>query len=283
MKQANRCEAGTLFVVATPIGNLGDLSPRALETLKTVDLVAAEDTRYSGALLSHFGIRKKRVSLHSHNEAAQSEQLLARLLAGESVALVSDAGTPLISDPGFPLIRAAREHGVRVVPIPGPSAVIAALSVAGLPSERFAFEGFLPAKRAARRQKLEALAGEPRTLAFYESPHRITEMMSDLADVLGGDRQVFLGRELTKLHEQAFAGTAQAALEWLGADDHHRKGEFVVIIEGAPAAKASHSDEDLLLKTLLEYLSVKDASHAAARILGGSRKALYNRLLALKP
>ncbi len=282
MKQAGECKAGNLFVVATPIGNLGDLSPRALETLRDVDLVAAEDTRHSGALLSHFGVRKPMLSLHSHNEAAQSEQLLARLLGGESVALVSDAGTPLISDPGFPLIRAARQRGIRVTPIPGPSAVIAALSIAGLPCERFVFEGFLPAKRSARRQKLAALAGEARTMVFYESPHRIGDMLEDLVAVLGEDRRLFLGRELTKLHEQSFAGEASQALQWLAEDEHHRKGEFVVVVEGGAAVTADRLDEDQLLKTLLDYLSVKDASHAAARILGAPRKSLYNRLLALK-
>ncbi len=272
---------GTLFVVATPIGNLGDISPRAVETLKAADRVAAEDTRRTGALLSHLGISRPLVSLHSHNEARQVSGLMARLEAGESVALVSDAGTPLISDPGFPLVRAARQKGVPVVVLPGPSAVVAALSVSGLPCERFCFEGFLPARASARRERLRLLAGESRTLVFYESPHRIADFVEDASTCLGVDRPVFVARELTKLHEEGFFGTLGEAAVWLAADDNHRRGEFVVIVGGAERDSEENVDEDRLLHALSKVLSVKDASRVAAEVLGRPRKQLYQRLLAI--
>ena len=281
MKQSAGMTVGTLFVVATPIGNLGDISPRAVETLKRVDRVAAEDTRRTGALLSHLGIRRPMVSLHSHNESGQVEGLLARLVAGESIALVSDAGTPLISDPGFPLIRAARRAGLVVVPLPGPSAVVTALSVSGLPCERFCFEGFLPARAKARRARMQSLAGESRTLVFYESPHRIADFVEDAGVCLGADRPVFVARELTKLHEEGFFGTLGEAATWLAEDDNHRRGEFVVVVGGAARDSGDLVDEDRLLRALLKVLSVKDASRVAAEVLDRPRKQLYQRLLAL--
>ncbi|HRO28513.1 MAG TPA: 16S rRNA (cytidine(1402)-2'-O)-methyltransferase, partial [Luteimonas sp.] len=198
--------AGVLHVVATPIGNLGDLSPRAQAVLGAVDAICAEDTRHTRHLLAQFGIATPLLALHEHNEGEVVQRLVARLLAGESLALVSDAGTPLVSDPGFRLVRAAREAGVRVSPVPGPSALVAALSVAGLPSDRFAFEGFLPAKASARRERLLALAGEPRTLIFYESSHRIGDMLADAAAAFGGERRAVLARELTKLFETVLDG-----------------------------------------------------------------------------
>ena len=281
MNQSRRIETGRLFVLATPIGNLGDISFRAVETLKAVDLVAAEDTRHTGALLTHLGIRKKMLSLHSHNEGLRSEQIMAALQSGDSVALVSDAGTPLISDPGFPLVRAARQQAIPVVPVPGPSALLAALSVSGLPCERFTFEGFLPAKRAGRRKRLEELAHECRTMVFYESPHRIQTMVLDACQLLGEERNAFVARELTKLYEQSVNGSLQTCLEWLDASADHRKGEFVVIIEGDQQPHRPSYDEEKILLTLSDYLSVKDASHAAACILDHPRKALYQRLLTL--
>ncbi len=276
--QSHKTDTGCLFIVATPIGNLGDLSARAIETLSSVDLIAAEDTRRTGALLTHLGIKKKMLSLHSHNEAKQLERVIAELQAGNAIALVSDAGTPLISDPGFPLVREARRQQISVVPIPGSSALITALSVAGLPCERFVFEGFLPAKRSARRQKLEALNQDPRTMVFYESPHRISAMIDDARAVLGS-RSAFIARELTKIYEQTMSGTLDACQEWLNASDDHRKGEFVVVIEGQQVSSQTPYDETVVLQTLLEYLSVKDASHAAAKILEQPRKKLYQQLL----
>ncbi|MGH8078900.1 MAG: 16S rRNA (cytidine(1402)-2'-O)-methyltransferase, partial [Lysobacter sp.] len=224
---------GTLHIVATPIGNLGDLSPRALDTLKTVAAICAEDTRHTRQLLSHFGLERPLLALHQHNEDAQTAQLVRRLLSGDSLALVSDAGTPLISDPGFRLVRAARDAGVRVSPVPGPCAAIAALSVAGLASDRFVFEGFLPAKGAARRERLAKLASEPRTLMFYESGHRIEEALVDMAGTLGEARPAVLARELTKLFETVLDGTLAELRARVQGDPNQRKGEFVLIVEGA--------------------------------------------------
>ncbi len=276
--------ASTLWVVATPIGNLGDLSPRAAAVLRGVDLVAAEDTRHTGKLLAHLGVRKELLSLHTFNEASQVAPLLARVAAGARIALVSDAGTPLISDPGFPLIRAAQDAGIAVVPVPGPSAVVTALSVAGLPCDRFAFEGFLPARQAARRERLEALAAEPRTLVFYEAPHRIEDCLADLCAVMGPAREAALARELTKRFEQIRRAPLGELLEWLRADEHRRRGEFVVMLRGAEGgAPASGSlDPDRVLSALLDELPVKQAVRLAARLTGANRNDLYKRALELQ-
>src|SRR6476620_3317384 len=224
---------GTLHVVATPIGNLGDLSPRALDTLRAVAAICAEDTRHTRQLLAHYGIERPLVALHEHNEEQLAERLVARLLGGESLALVSDAGTPLVSDPGFRLVRAARAAGVAVSPVPGACAFVAALSVAGLPSDRLAFEGFLPAKAGARRERLAPLASETRTLAFYESAHRIEETLADMATVFGAQRRAVIARELTKLFETVLDGTLEDLQARVAADANQRKGEFVVLVEGA--------------------------------------------------
>ena len=218
--------AATLHVVATPIGNLADLSPRALDTLRTVAAICAEDTRHTRQLLAHFGIEQSLVALHEHNEDEMAGRLVARLLAGESLALVSDAGTPLVSDPGFRLVRAAREAGVRVSPVPGASALVAALSVAGLPSDRFVFEGFLPAKSGARRARLSALAGEPRTLLFYESSHRIEDTLADCVAAFGAERQAVVARELTKLFETVLDGTLAELHARVVADANQRRGSL---------------------------------------------------------
>lgn len=268
--------SGTLFVVATPIGHLGDISPRALETLRNVVAICAEDTRRSGQLLAHFGIATPLLALHEHNEDAIAQKIVARLLAGESLALVSDAGTPLVSDPGFRLVRAARAAGVKVSPVPGASALIAALSVAGLPSDRFAFEGFLPAKASARRERLRALADEARTLIFYESSHRIDETLADMAQAFGGARAAVLARELTKLFETVLDGTLAELHARVLADADQRKGEFVVLVQGAGEdADAKVHEGRRLYARLKEHLPPSTAAKLAAELSGAPRKALY--------
>ncbi len=267
---------GTLFVVATPIGNLSDLSPRAQDTLRSADAVCAEDTRHTRQLLSHFGIERPLVALHEHNEEALAQKVVDRLLAGQTLALVSDAGTPLVSDPGFRLVRAARAAGVKVSPVPGPSAVIAALSVAGLPSDRFAFEGFLPAKPAARRERLARLAGETRTLVFYESSHRIVESLADLRAAFGDERPAALARELTKLFETVLDGTLAQLQAQVEADADQRKGEFVVMVQGAADdAEGQVVEGRRLYARLVEHLPPSTAARLAAEISGAPRKALY--------
>lgn len=268
--------AGTLHVVATPIGNLADLSPRAQETLRSVDAVCAEDTRHTRQLLAHFGIERPLLALHEHNEAEVAAKLVARLAAGESLALVSDAGTPLVSDPGYRLVRAAREAGLRVSPVPGPSAIIAALSVAGLPSDRFAFEGFLPAKSGARRDRLAALAGETRTLVFYESSHRIVESLADARSAFGDDRRAVLARELTKLFETVLDGRLVELQAVVEADANQRKGEFVLLVEGVgDDAEAKVVQGRLLYAKLAAHLPPSTAAKLAAELSGAPRKSLY--------
>ena len=268
--------AATLHVVATPIGNLGDLSPRAREVLADVAAVCAEDTRRSGQLLAHFGIDTPLLALHEHNEQQLAERLVARLLAGESLALVSDAGTPLVSDPGYRLVRAARAAGVKVSPVPGPSALVAALSVAGLPSDRFTFEGFLPAKASARRERLAALAGEPRTLVFYESSHRIEESLADLRAAFGDDRPAVLARELTKLFETVLDGTLADLHARVAADADQRKGEFVLVVQGVGEDVDAKLAEGRRVHAILaRQLPPSTAAKLAAEITGAPRKALY--------
>ncbi len=268
--------AGTLFIVATPIGNLGDLTPRALEVLRSVAAICAEDTRRSGQLLAHFGVSTPLVALHEHNEDALAQRVVERLLAGESLALVSDAGTPLVSDPGFRLVRAARAAGVRVSPLPGACAAIAALSVAGLPSDRFAFEGFLPAKASARRDQLQRLADEARTLVFYESSHRIAESLADMRAAFGDDRPAVLARELTKLFETVLDGTLADLQARVDVDENQRKGEFVVMVQGAgDDVEARLSEGRRIYAMLNEHLPPSTAAKLAAEITGAPRKELY--------
>lgn len=270
--------AATLYVVATPIGNLGDLSPRAQEVLRSVAAICAEDTRHTGQLLSHFGISKPLVALHDHNEEAMAERVVARLLGGESLAVVSDAGTPLVSDPGFRLVRAARAAGVKVSPIPGACAAIAALSVAGLPSDRFLFEGFLPAKGAARRERMNKLAAETGTLVFYESSHRIAESLADMAAAFGGERPAVVARELTKLFETVLDGNLEQLLAKVLADDNQRKGEFVVMVQGAgDDEEAKIAEGRRLYAKLNEHLPPSTAAKLAAELSGAPRKALYGQ------
>ena len=268
--------SGTLHVVATPIGNLGDLSPRAVEVLRGVAAVCAEDTRRSRQLLAHFGLDTPLLALHEHNEGEMAGRLVSRLLAGDSLALVSDAGTPLVSDPGFRLVRAAREAGVKTSPVPGPCAFVAALSVAGLPSDRFVFEGFLPAKASARRERLSLLAAEPRTLAFYESSHRIADSLVDMRDAFGADRPAVLARELTKLFETVLDGSLGELCTRVAADADQRKGEFVVLVQGAgDDADARIAEGRRLYARLAGHLPPSTAARLAAELSGAPRKALY--------
>jgi 16S rRNA (cytidine1402-2'-O)-methyltransferase len=276
MAAASNSHGGTLHVVATPIGNLADLSPRARDTLAAVAAICAEDTRHTRQLLAHHGIDKPLLALHEHNEGEVAQRLVARLLAGESLALVSDAGTPLVSDPGFRLVRAARAAGIRVSPLPGPCAFVAALSVAGLPSDRFAFEGFLPARASARRERLARLAGEARTLAFYESAHRIADSLADMATAFGTDRPAVLARELTKLFETVLDGPLGELRDRVAADPNQRKGEFVVLVQGVGEdADARIAEGRRLYAKLGEHLPPSTAAKLAAELSGAPRKALY--------
>jgi 16S rRNA (cytidine1402-2'-O)-methyltransferase len=271
--------AGTLHVVATPIGNLADLSPRALDTLRAVAAICAEDTRHTRQLLAHFGIEQSLLALHEHNEDEVAGRLVARMLGGESLALVSDAGTPLVSDPGFRLVRAARAAGIKVSPVPGASALVAALSVAGLPSDRFVFEGFLPAKAGARRVRLTALAGETRTLLFYESAHRIDETLADCVDAFGAHRPAVVARELTKLFETVLDGTLAELHARVVADANQRKGEFVLLVQGAGEdADARIAEGRRVYAKLGEHLPPSTAAKLAAEITGAPRKALYGSI-----
>jgi len=274
--------SGTLFVVATPIGNLEDLTPRARQTLAEVSLIAAEDTRHTGRLLMHIGCKTRLMALHDHNEERAVGPIIKTLVDGENVALVSDAGTPLVSDPGFRLVRAAHEAGIEVSPIPGVSAVTAALSAAGIPTDRFCFEGFAPSKSVARRDWLENLSGERRTLVIYESVHRIDECLADMVAVFGPERRAFIGRELTKLHEQCVQESLGNLLRKVADKTIVGKGEFVVVVAGSAKEQESSLEVDRLLSALSARLSAKDSAKVAAKATGLKRNALYERLLELK-
>jgi 16S rRNA (cytidine1402-2'-O)-methyltransferase len=275
---------GVLYIVATPIGNLGDLSARAVEVLQAVDLVAAEDTRHTRPLLRQYGIETPLLALHEHNELQVLERLIARLQGGEAVALVSDAGTPLISDPGFPLVRECRRLGVPVSPIPGPSALIAALSASGLPTDRFLFEGFPERSQAARRAQFEALRDEPRTLVFYESSHRVLESLKDMAAIFGSERRAVLARELTKLHETIVADPLGELVALVESDPMQQKGEFVLMVAGTEprSGEALPPQTERLLRILLEELPVKQAAALASRISGEKKNRLYQAAVALQ-
>lgn len=275
---------GTLYIVATPIGNLEDLSPRAVAVLKAVSLVAAEDTRHSGRLLQAMAVDTRMMALHDHNERDRMEQVLEKLEEGIDVALISDAGTPLISDPGFVLVREARKRGLRVSPIPGPCAIVAALCAAGLPTDRFAFEGFLPSKKGARAATLGRLSAEAATLVFYESPHRILDAVADIVEAMGPGRELVIARELTKTFETFYAGTATEVLQALQDDPHGSRGEFVIMIHGAEKAAADEGMEevDRLLKLLLTELPVKKAAKLVSEMTGKAKNDLYQRALTLK-
>ncbi len=273
-----------LYVVATPIGNLEDFSPRAIEVLQRVDLIAVEDTRHSARLLQHFAIKTPMQALHEHNERKVALSFLEGIESGQSLALISDAGTPLLSDPGYHLVRLARERGIRVIPVPGACAAIAALSVAGLATDRFRFEGFLSAKSGARRQQLERLKQETLTLLFYESPHRVEDCLADMQAIFGGQRQAVLARELTKTFETIRNGTLAELSQWVADDANQRKGEIVLLVQGAAVADVDELDANAerVLKILLQDLSLKQAVGLAAEITGVRKKKLYTRGLELK-
>ncbi|MBN3051333.1 16S rRNA (cytidine(1402)-2'-O)-methyltransferase [Pectobacterium brasiliense] len=268
--------ASTLYIVPTPIGNLGDITQRALAVLASVDLIAAEDTRHTGLLLQHFAINARLFALHDHNEQQKADVLLAKLQSGQSIALVSDAGTPLINDPGYHLVRRCREAGVRVVPLPGACAAITALSASGLASDRFCYEGFLPAKTKGRKDKLRELGEETRTLIFYESTHRLLDSLQDISEVLGAERYVVLAREITKTWESIHGAPVGELLAWVKEDENRRKGEMVLIVEGHQIDDSALPAEALRTLTLLRAeLPLKKAAALAAEIHGVKKNALY--------
>lgn len=280
MKQREEISASTLYIVPTPIGNLGDITQRALTVLSSVDLIAAEDTRHTGLLLQHFAINARLFALHDHNEQQKAETLLAKLRDGQSIALVSDAGTPLINDPGYHLVRLCRDAGINVVPLPGACAAITALSAAGLPSDRFCYEGFLPAKSKGRCDTLRALEQESRTLIFYESTHRLLESLQDMVTVWGEARYVVLAREITKTWESIYGAPVGELLAWVQEDENRRKGEMVLIVEGYHAQEDALPPEALRTLALLQKeLPLKKAAQLTAEIHGVKKNALYKYAL----
>lgn len=275
---------GDLYIVATPIGNLGDMVPRGREVLQQARWVAAEDTRHSGRLLAHFDISTPMIPYHDHSDDYQLQKIIGLLESGDTVALVSDAGTPLISDPGYKLVREARARGIRVIPVPGSCAAIAALSAAGIPSHKFSFEGFLPAKSGQRINDLRLLVREQRTLIFYEAPHRILDTLQDMVAVFGPGREAVVARELTKAFETFLFGTLQELKEQVATDANQQRGEIVLILRGveAEALVADDSEQQRILSLLLEELPGKKAAALTAKITGGNKKALYNLAVELK-
>lgn len=278
----SEAESGVLYIVATPIGHLDDIGQRALRVLSSVTVIAAEDTRHSSRLLRHYGINTPCVALHEHNERAQAARLVQRLRQGDSVAFITDAGTPLVSDPGFHLVRLAQDEGLRVAPVPGPSAAIAALSVSGLAVERFVFEGFLPSRAQARAKRLEELRAETRTMIFYEAPHRIAESLAAMAGIFGPQREASYAREITKVHETVRRMPLGELAAWVAGDPEQRLGEIVVVVQGAPAESIDEQDARRVLSLLLEELPLKRAAAVAAEITGVARNTLYAWGLALK-
>lgn len=272
-------KTGILYIVATPIGNLQDITIRAIEILKTVDRIAAEDTRHSAYLLKHFSINKPTLSLHEFNEQKRLKILLAHLQKGESIALISDAGTPLISDPGFHLVKEAKKLGIDVIPIPGPCAAIAALSVAGLPTDKFVFEGFLPVKQESRCNRLKQLLNETRTLIFYEAPHRLLSVLKTLVEVFGPTRKAVVARELTKVHETIIAADLQDLVTRFETYPEEQRGEIVILIAGCAAEK---KNDEKVLNILLQELSVKQAVTLASKITGERKNILYEKALIKK-
>lgn len=276
-------QTGTLHVVATPIGNLTDITERAKIILQEVDMIACEDTRHTGKLLHHLGIQNRLVALHDHNERDKIDWIASCLEKGQSIALVSDAGTPLISDPGYPLVSALRERGMSVQPVPGVSAIITALSGAGLPTDRFTFEGFLAHKSGAKRERLDSLIQEPRTMVFYESKHRILDTLKVMTEVFGAQRKACVARELTKTFETFYPGSLAEILELISADHNQQKGEFVVMITGNPELDpVSAVDSEKLFRLLLKELPPKKAAAVIADLTGENKKVLYQKALAIQ-
>lgn len=273
---------GTLYIVATPIGNLSDITAHAIDCLKSVAIIACEDTRTSGKLLNHFNIPTKTWAYHDHNAEVQTPKLIEILQSGQNIALISDAGTPLISDPGFRLVRACHQAGIKVSPVVGASAAIAALSVAGLPSDKFYFYGFLPAKTAGRQSELTKIKDLTATLIFYEAPHRIAECIDDMITVLGDNRQVTFCREITKTFETIYPSTLGELKQFVASDANQQKGEMVLVVAGANDSVNDEGKHDALLKRLLQDLSVKKAAQLASDITGAKKNALYERALMLK-
>ncbi len=272
---------GILYIVATPIGNLNDITLRAIEVLKQVDVIAAEDTRHSKKLLDHYGIDTRLMAVHDHNEEDRIQSLLERLQGGESIALISDAGTPLISDPGFRVVRAMQQAGVEVVAIPGACAAVAALSIAGLPTDRFLFVGFLPAKQKARQAALESFLMETATLVFYESPKRIKAALADVVAVMGQGRMVSVVKEITKAFETVKTAPAADVLAWLQEDEHHVRGEFVLLVQGAESGDAAVIDAKVMraLQLTAEYMPLKKACAVVSELTGVAKNALYDAAL----
>jgi 16S rRNA (cytidine1402-2'-O)-methyltransferase len=273
---------GVLYIVATPIGNLEDLSPRAKMVLENVDLIVAEDTRHSKPMLNQFGIGTKVRAYHDHNEREQTPVLIEQLQAGASIALISDAGTPLICDPGYHLLLAAHAEKIKVIPIPGPSALISALSVAGFSSEKFVFEGYLPARQTARQQRLQELKNETRTLVFYEAPHRILASIEDAIICLGDERQAVIAKEITKRHENIQRGTLNELMDWLHSDKDLTKGEFVVVVQGDTSSQFDTQEASRILKILLADHSVKEAAKLTSEVMQGNRNDIYKLAMDLK-
>ena len=278
---------GALYIVATPIGNLADMTARAIEVLRAASIIATEDTRHSAVLLRHFGISTHCLAYHEHNERQQTEKLIERLRQGAAVALISDAGTPLLSDPGYHLVRAAHAAGIRVIPVPGASAALAALSVSGLPTDRFVFEGFLPAKSTARRERLQALRLEARTLVFYEAPHRLLATLEDMVETLGAHREAVLARELTKVYETVRKDSLERLWRWVEGDPDQQKGECVIVVQGDDSSadtvdSKAELEAQRILRVLLEELPLKQAVGLAVKITGEKRNRLYQWAVASK-
>ncbi len=275
---------GELYLVATPIGDMTDITPRALGILSTVDVVAVEDKRRSSRLFSHFGIKTPMISYHDHSEEKQVKKIIDELLCGKSVALISDAGTPLISDPGYKLVNAAKDKSIKVSPVPGPCALIAAISASGLPSDRFIFEGFLPPKSIARITKIQNISADSRTIIFYEAPHRILETLIDMIKVIGPSRKIVLARELTKTYETFISGTLESVLEIIEKDLNQQKGEIVIVLAGADSSeeKIETQDSKRILSVLLEELPLKQAVSLGSKITGIQKNIFYKLALDLK-
>jgi len=284
----NQLEKGKLYVLATPIGNYADISSRAIDVLKMVNLIVVEDTRHSGKLLKYLAINNKMQALHDHNEEKFAPQIISLLESGQQVALISDAGTPLISDPGYKLVKLAQQHNIQLIPVPGPSAVITALSVSGIATDKFCFEGFLPAKQQARKNQLSGYLNETRTMVFYEAPHRVLATLKDMCDIFGSTHQVVIARELTKTFETVKKDSIESLVSWVENDQDQQKGEIVILVEGFKAFRNNKTETTLSIQTenilskLLNELSLKQAVQLTVSITGDKKKSIYQRALEIR-